>query len=676
VDGLPLFDTDAESVVVAPHQIEARYAGGVALQLSLLGMRHTDRWLHVLVIRIKGTSGHTIEFRPELHTGEWKARRGQGSLTWEAGGTRYLSAYGGPSGGQSGNGLRIAAVEEAKILVVYGTAITSDTMSLLYDSVDRELEQSAERLKRLLNDHAVQTGNARLNRALWWSRATLDGLMIESDDTAAVPGLPWEGSFSGRNAAHSLSGISTATADSRLLRALIRWLGRQQDTILTSTTFGRIAARFDARKKEYTGADVGPDFVRQLYEIVSKTNDTSLVREMYPIVRRSIEGSLRYHTDTLGFLTHGAGETWMESNGSALVSRGNRAVEVQASWYYQQLIGSFMAAQMRDTSEYRAWTARAAKTLASFNRIFIDSSANHVYDHLTSTGRRVREWRPNALFSIDVLNAEKIQQSIIVSTMKNTIYRHGVATLGDQDERFTPYVPRGGEGAECYNGPVWTWLSGQAVYALSRYDRQDLAFEITDAMIAHLLDYGMVGALPAMMDTRPREGSNVIDEGGALCSLDGTAEFIRSFYQDYAGITIDASANELSLHPKLPAGLLPLDCTVFVGSYPVRVTYRSIGGTLRVALSAPALTFPLKIAFLLMIENGDAWQGLTFLEPGRTLVLALNAEQVTAFRGTEEVSPGTVRHLKGFSQRSVFTDLHFADERKTGDEGRASPTED
>ncbi|MDH3251209.1 MAG: hypothetical protein OEM41_00380, partial [Ignavibacteria bacterium] len=148
-------------------------------------------------------------------------------------------------------------------------------------------------------------------------------------------------------------------------------------------------------------------------------------------------------------------------------------------------------------------------------------------------------------------------------------------------------------------------------------------------------------------------------------SLDGVAEFIRSFYHDYAGVTVDASSNELSLHPKLPAGILPLDCTVFVGSHPVRVSYRIIEGTLRVALSAPGLTFPLKVAFLLMIENGDAWQGLALLEPGRNLVLALNAEQVTAFRGTEEVSPGSVRHLKGFSQRGVFTDLHFADEHET-----------
>ncbi len=672
VDGMPLFDADAESIVVAPHQIEGRYPGGRVLRLSLLGMRHADRWLHGFVIRVTGPSQHTVEFRPELRAGEWKSRRWEGSLTWEGDGREYLSVYGGPSGEQRGNALRIASVKQATILVVYGPGISSDMMFRLYDTVDRELHQSNERLARLLNEHAVHTGNPRLNRALWWSRATLDGLIIESDDTAAVPGLPWDGSFSGRSAAHSLSGISTATGDSRVLRALIRWLGRQQDTVPTSTTYGRIAARFNERKKEYTGADVGPDFVRQLYEIVSKTNDTSLVREMYPVVQRSIEGTLRYHADTLGFLMHGAGETWMDSGGSPRVSRGNRAVEVQTSWYYQQLIGSFMAAVVRDTSAYRAWTARAARTLSSFNRIFIDSSANLVYDHITSTDRRVHEWRPNALFSIDVLNAEKLQQSIIASTMKNNIYRHGVATLADQDQRFTPFVPSGGKGAECYNGPVWTWLSGQAVYALSRYDRPDLAFDITDAMIAHLLDYGMVGALPAMMDTRPREGSNLVEEGGAVCSLDGSAEFLRSFYQDYAGITINASANELSLHPKLPPGLLPLDCTVFVGPDRVRVTYRSIGETLRVAVSAPTLKFPLQIAFLLMIDNGDAWQGLTLLEPGRPLVLALNSEQVTAFRGMEEITPGTVRHLKGFSQQSVFTDLHFAGEKESVDDERAS----
>jgi Amylo-alpha-1,6-glucosidase len=674
VDGMSLFDTDAERIVIAPHQIEAHYAGDLTLRLSLLGFRYADSWLHAFIIRIVSSTQRSLEFRPQLRVAEWKTLRAQESLAWEADGKRYLCVSGGPAGRASAEGLLLDGITDATILVVYGNIDASDSVSQFYERLDGELRQRDERLTRLLNDHYVQTGNPRLNRALWWSRATLDALVVESDDTSAVPGLPWDGSFSGRTVAHSLSGISVANSDPRVIRALIRWLARRQDTVSTSTTYGRIAARFVGSGNEYTGADVGPDFVRQMYEIVSKTNDTSLVRELYPTVWRGIEGTLRYHTDTLGFLTHGGGETWMESRP---LSRGNRAVEVQTSWYYQQLISSFMAAQMRDTSAYRKWSSDAARTLSSFNRVFIDSSANLVYDHVTSAGLRVREWRPNALFSIDLLNAEKIQQNIIINTMKNNVYRHGVATLADQDSRFTPYVPPGGRGAEFYNGPIWTWLSGQAVYSLSRYDRQDLAFHITEAMIDRVLDRGMVGAVPALMDTRPRDGSNVIAEGGVACSLDGIAEFIRSFYQDYAGITVDASSNELSLHPKLPAGVLPLDCTVLVGSHPVRVTYRTIEGTLRVALSAPALKFPLKVAFLLMIENGDAWQGLTLLEPGRNLVLALNSEQVTAFRGTEEISPGSVRHLKGFSQRSVFTDLHFADEQETtADQANLSGTND
>ncbi|MDH3251496.1 MAG: hypothetical protein OEM41_01825, partial [Ignavibacteria bacterium] len=530
MDGKHIFDAVPENIVITPTHLVAVYPGGLTMTLSLLGVRYADSWMHAFIISMTTREKSSLALRPRPRAGEWKRLHTQNIMTWEGDrGKRYLHVYGGPAGQIGGDGILFGEATQATVLMMYGNRNASDATASVHARLEGEMRKRDERVERLLNDNYVRTGNARLNRALWWSRTTLDGLVLEADDTAAVAGLPWDGSFSGRALAHSLSGISVANSDSRILRSLIRWLARWQDTDPSSVTYGRIATRFDTRRREYTGADVGPDFVRQMYEIVSKTNDTSLVRELYPAVRRSIEGTLRYHSDTLGFLTHGGGETWMDTRGETRtsLSRGNRAVELQTSWYYQQLISSFLAARMRDTSAYREWNSRAARTLSSFNRIFIDSSANLVYDHLTSAGRPVQEGRPNALFSIDLLNAEKLQQNIIITIVKNNVYRQGVATLSEDDPRFTPHVPSSGTGERTYNGPVWTWLNGQAVYSLSRYDRQDLAFHITSTLIDHLLDRGMVGALPALMDAQPRAGSEEIHEGGASCSLDGVAEFIR-----------------------------------------------------------------------------------------------------------------------------------------------------
>jgi hypothetical protein len=414
---------------------------------------------------------------------------------------------------------------------------------------------------------------------------------------------------------------------------------------------------------------VTPDFARFAYDYITASRDTSMIRVLYQLLQRSIAGTMKYHTDTLGFLVHGDHETWMDGSSPA-TARGNRAVEIQSSWYYQQLVGSFVAEWVKDSVARRQWTQGAAKTISHFNKLFVDSTNNFLFDHITADGQRISEDRPNALYCLDLLHSEDLQQNIIRRTMEHNVYHRGVGTLSPDDPRFAGTIRSSGDD-NAFNGPIWTWLNAQAVYSLTRYDRQDLAYILTSHLVEHVLDVGMIGGLPATLSVGPAS-AEMAEEGSDQCSVDAEAEFIRGFYQDYLGITVDATSNEISLHPKLLRELFPVDCTVLVGRQAVRITYQMADEVLQVALDCSDLRRPAKLAFLFTLPDGIAWQGAAVLLPQTTMKLDFDSDNVVSLRGEEQFHLEPLQRLVGFSQRNVFTGLHFADEKLKGVSTRAA----
>ena len=125
-----------------------------------------------------------------------------------------------------------------------------------------------------------------------------------------------------------------------------------------------------------------------------------------------------------------------------------------------------------------------------------------------------------------------------------------------------------------YNGPVWTWLAGQFVYALTRYDRQDFSYGLTDRMVRQVLERDMVGSLPSMFEVSSGADDEWPRAAGQRASLTGMAEFVRSVYQDYLGIRIDGPSHLISFQPKLPAHITDVDFTVFAGRHPITGFYQ------------------------------------------------------------------------------------------------------
>ena len=658
---------------VSPHQVA--FVRPDSLVETIFPLEDDATGLHAMVVEVKRSAQGPLTLKVAAHRGLQSRHQlsGDSIKVWEerSGGGR-LHAYAGSSGRITRDGIGLQEGTDATFLLVYGTGKEMYDVSALYARIPELHQARVDRMERLLNRAYIKTSVADLNKALYWTRLSLDALLLNlknptsgEEERVAIAGLPWDGAIRGRDISIAVPGIDLALGEYTTSSAVLRWLAGQQDTVPTNQTYGRIADRIAPAGRTFGGADVAPWFVRQMYEHVASSYDTTLLLDTAPAIARSIAGTTRYHVDGMNFLTHGDGETWMNAsfNGTPSAPRGNRAAEIQLLWYFQQLIGGYVALYKGDSLIARTLNAQAIATARNFNVAFIDTAHHRVYDHLLPTGAGVDEVRPNALFCVDIIGPERIQQSMLKSTVNSVVHPWGVGTLAVSDPRFKPYAGLEGEYVSeegIQNGPVYTWLTGQLIYTLSRYDRQDLTYTITRNMVERILTTDMVGTLPEVLEAAPRAGAMLPRAAGLQASLTGMAEFIRSFYQDYLGIRVDAVANQMWVQPKLPDEVERVDFSIPVGAYQVHGTIAREEKSARIVLDAPDLPKSMKIRFVWILQSGDAWKGVASLQPGQKLTLIFGSDDIVAYTGDDVAQLQSSQQLKKFSLRKEFVDIGFA----------------
>ena len=138
-------------------------------------------------------------------------------------------------------------------------------------------------------------------------------------------------------------------------------------------------------------------------------------------------------------------------------------------------------------------------------------------------------------------------------------------------------------------------------------------------------------------------------------------EFLRALYQDYLGIEIDALSRQITLLPKLPSHITDVDATVQVGSSLVRIRYEVRPEVSRVVLSRSGGDQDLKVGFIWILPDGNAWRGGSTLSGDGMLRLIFTPDDAIAYRdGTESEIAGKWK-LEGFSRRGELSGLRFAD---------------
>jgi hypothetical protein len=483
------------------------------------------------------------------------------------------------------------------------------------------------RMEALLDSSFISIPEDTINLALQWAKLMLDALVVEGTDTIAIGELPWDGGYDIRANVQSIAALGMLGDGFSRAGGVIRSIARHADNNPKSPTYGRIADRVKGAKATYAGADVAPWFAWEMYQHVTRCDDTAMARSMFPWVVRSIDAARRSHVDGKGLLLHGPHETWMSA-----VPRGNRAVELQLFWYFHQLVGSYIGSFVGDSVRAQEYWDSSVLTSNAFTSLFEDTTRSSLPDNLRPDDTPDTTVRANALLCLEM--AENV--GMRVKTTRTSV-----------EKLLTPEGVRGYEG-----GPIWTWLTGPEIYAVTRIDRPDLARIILHAMARRMLTSGIAGTLPEQ-----------IGAPGPVVSLRGTAEFIRTVNQEVLGIRVDLAAGSMTISPKLPDGWSDVGFSAAVGASHVIGTYRRAPDADRISFRAAPLPRPMRIGYMWILANGDAWRGGISLHEATSLDLVMRGEEIVAFQGDKEGVPESKRLLRHFSQRDVMNDVRMGGDR-------------
>ena len=664
IGGEKLDPARSTSVTVAPDALVRRYPSGAVETLRLYDGED------VVGVEIAGTPD-----TPTLAL--------EGAMVRELGADGGLHFYesAGDSPGQAPLSVAVGHADEV-FLVCNGTS--REAAASLCERAARDEPRwragKRTRLERMLNDDQyVLTDDPRLTASLRWIALTTDQLVTRQRGDGIYAGLPWFQEYWGRDSFIALPGATLVTGRFEEARAVLTSFATFQDLDPESPFYGRLPNIVKPGSLDYHTTDGTPRFVIALGDYLRYTGDASLVRELYPNVVASIEGSMRRFTDARGLLVHADNETWMDARREpdlvAYAPRGTRANDIQALWYGQLRTGAGFAARLGDRAMADRWNAAAEAVRSAFADEFAgvgtSGSPVPVADHVTAAGQADRTLRPNVLFALPLL-PEAEAAAVTARVWSTLVFPWGVATLDPADPGFHPYHVAPGcwhKDAAYHNGTVWPWLDGVFVDALLRFGQVEPAWRLFLARSRLALERGVVGGLPETLDAYPRPGATVPRLTGTYLQAWSNTEHLRAWYQDFLGLRPALDEDRIVLRPRLPRELRFVDVSARVGPGSIRGVYERTGSLSRYQWRLSGLatqlsvdihpfdprSFPLRDGERLIAEDrGDTLRVSRVRGDGKAIVLA-----------TLRPSPERLANQRGWD--ASFARAGFARPRPAGE---------
>ena len=421
---------------------------------------------------------------------------------------------------------------------------------------------------------ALDAGDPDRTKALMWVRLTADQLVMKQMGTGMYAGLPWFNDYWGRDTFISITGTLFVTGQYEVAADVFRSFAALQDTDPKSKTYGRIPNRARPDGVQYNTADGTPRFIITLADLVHRTGDLALARELSPTVKRAIEGMLAHDLDESGFVTHGDADTWMDAKEKgvrAFSPRGNRAIDIQALWIeaLEAAIG-LMFLNVGLVIGRREIDAKKAMA-QSLTDHFVDKATGELVDHLKPDGSPDLAVRPNAFFALDILEKNNprihtdevaVQKQKMIwarDLWKGLVYPWGVATLSQDDPEFHPYHEHWHyyhKDAAYHNGTVWPWLNGVAMTTLLRFGVQKEPWQLFENMNRQALREGAVGSLAECADALPLPGATWARRTGTFLQAWSNAEHLRVWHEEILGVRIQGGGELVEINPQLPKSVL------------------------------------------------------------------------------------------------------------------------
>ncbi|MHB2150305.1 amylo-alpha-1,6-glucosidase [Calditrichota bacterium LG25] len=459
----------------------------------------------------------------------------------------------------------------------YGKFSADDSISAReIENFEKAAARRKERMEQLLQRYPFFVKNRQVMRALQWSLFSLDALVTRQKGAGIWAGLPWFNNYWGRDTFISFHGALLVSGQFETAKNILRNFARFQMKDENSQELGRIPNRITNNETIYNTADGTWWFIRAIYEYFLYTGDQSFLQEMFPFVRRAIDGAIAKRVDKLGFLTHGDAETWMDAVGSEgpWSPRGNRAVEIQALWYTALQIGARMAKNVEgEDSQGQKWLLLSRKVKDHFNRYYWNETRQALYDHLNADGSADQQIRPNQIFAVTVpdlpgiepLLTRQRQEAVARFVTSHLTTPYGVLSLWYKDENFHPYhhyLPYYVPDAAYHNGLIWCWLAGPAISGQVKFDQESSAGQVFMNEVDQVLNFDAIGSFAELVEPVLRKGERRPRISGTISQAWSLAEFLRNFYHDLVGYQPIADENRVLFQPHLIDGIDEIRCRV------------------------------------------------------------------------------------------------------------------
>jgi len=649
VDGRRL-DPAAAAVTVYPDRLLRRWSDGVSETLRLFDNRD------VVEIEVAGTDG-PVEVTP---LGE-----GVEPLTAD-GRLRMYSTMEAPDrviavGNHGPRHYLVVAATPAEAATVFDTAA---------DEAAAWREQRERRLETLLNGHTfVRADDAELEKALRWLVITMDQLVTRQRGDGIYAGLPWFNEYWGRDSFIALPGALLVTGEFETARAVLSAFAEFMEMDPASPFYGRVPNRVRMEDLDYHTTDGTPRFVVALQDYVRYSGDLSLVEDLYPQVRASIEGALANWTDGNGYLTHEENETWMDARRQpdlvAYSPRDTRANDIQALWHGQLLAGAWFAEVVGDGEAAARWRAIAEGLAARFEQDFTDPAYAYLADRLDADDRPDFSLRPNQLYALDMIGDQMTVARATRAAWENLVYPWGVASLAASDPFFHPYHlawEHYHKDEAYHNGTVWLWNNGIAMQRMIELGQVEPAWTLFANMNRQALERGVVGGMAENMDAWPHPGQDWPRLTGTYLQAWSNSEQLRTWYQYFLGIRPDLIQEAVTLAPRLPqkAGGVVFEARVGAGRVEADYRPREEGWTYRWKLRGTAARLLLDLPGFteIPVEAGEGDLLTAHLQADRLDWSLSNAAGELRLQGNAVPDPAL--QARRAAMDAVFSGIRFA----------------
>ena len=395
----------------------------------------------------------------------------------------------------------------------------------------------------------LRSGDARLDKAWTWARASLDQMIMDTRGAGIYAGFHWFTNYWGRDTFICLPGATLVTGRLDAAREILRGFLAFQEVDRGDPREGRLPNIVQPGQLQYAGVDGTWWYARAAHRYVrarraAGERDLAYEREFLAALGAMIDGAERHAVDAHGLLRHGDGETWMDAGGEAdpQSPRGDRAVEVQALYYNGLCAAAWLAGELGEAEAAARYRTLAARTREAFATLFWIEDEGRLADHLDPDGSQDRQVRPNTILALTAVEPEwpalldeERYRAEVELVHDRLVLPWGVTSLDPADPAYHPRhldLDAYHYDEAYHNGDVWLWLSGPMITALCRVGRTDDALAMLDVLVDETLDHGAVGAIREIrdgVDTGQRE-----EFGGATFQAWSMAEFLRAVDEDLA----------------------------------------------------------------------------------------------------------------------------------------------